>query len=331
MLCWGDGPEVGMNNPVNPVVCLGEILVDSFWVGDQDKKMSLPGGAPANVACGLAKLGTSSEFIGAVGVDAWGQALGRLLSDLAVGARGLQRHPTAPTREVYVLTDETGERSFAGFSLPDPAGFADAHLICDRIDPRLFTGAKYLVLGTLGLAYPETRESMLQAVEWIQQQNGRVVLDVNWRPMFWENPAQAIGPVNDLLKHASFLKLSDTEAQWLLDTTDPVAIAAQRPYLEGVMVTAGAAGCRYYLGGHSGHVPGFDVDVEDTTGAGDAFVAGFLHQLCTLGRSCLLDADCAHGMVRYASAVAALTTTRAGAIAGQPTPREVDAFLFLRK
>ena len=150
-----------MNNPVNPVVCLGEILVDSFWVGDQDKKMSLPGGAPANVACGLAKLGTSSEFIGAVGVDAWGQALGRLLSDLAVGARGLQRHPTAPTREVYVLIDETGERSFAGFSLPDPAGFADAHLICDRIDHRLFTGAKYLVLGTLGLAYPATRESML--------------------------------------------------------------------------------------------------------------------------------------------------------------------------
>ena len=230
-----------------------------------------------------------------------------------------------------MLTDETGERSFAGFSLPDPTGFADAHLICDRIDPRLFEGIKYLVIGTLGLAYPQTRASILQAVEWVRQQNGRVVLDVNWRPMFWENPAQAIGLIMDLLKSVSFLKLSDTEAQWLLDTTDPVAIAAQRPYLEGVMVTAGAAGCRYYLGGYSGHVPGFDVDVEDTTGAGDAFVAGFLHKLCTLGRSCLLDADCAHEVVRYASAVAALTTTRAGAIAGQPTPREVDAFLFLRK
>lgn len=320
-----------MNNPASPVVCIGEILVDSFWAGGQEKKMSLPGGAPANVACGLAKLGTATEFVGAVGVDAWGKALTRLLRDLRVGARGLQQHPTAPTREVYVLTDNKGERSFAGFSLPDPAGFADAHLICDRIDPHLFKGKKYLVLGTLGLAYPETRSSILQAVEWIKQQNGRVVLDVNWRPMFWENPAQAVGPVNDLLKQVSFLKLSDTEAQWLLDTTDPVAIAAQRPQLEGVLITAGAAGCRYYLGGHSGQVPGFDVDVEDTTGAGDAFVAGFLHQLCTRGRSCLLDADCAHEIVRYASAVGALTTTRSGAIAGQPTPREVDAFLFLRK
>lgn len=320
-----------MDNPMTPVVCLGEILVDSFWSGGQAKKMSLPGGAPANVACGLTKLGTPAEFIGAVGVDSWGQALTRLLADLGVGARGLQCHPTAPTREVYVLTDAAGERSFAGFSLPDPAGFADAHLICDRIDPHLFKGTKYLVLGTLGLAYPETRESTLQAVEWMQEQNGRVVLDVNWRPMFWENPAKAMGLVMDLLKYVSFLKLSDTEARWLLDTTDPAAIAAQRPYLEGVMVTAGAAGCRYYLGGHSGHVPGFDVDVEDTTGAGDAFVAGFLHQLCVHGRSCLLDADCVYMVVRYASAVAALTTTRAGAIAGQPTPREVDAFLFLRK
>ncbi|NEQ51208.1 MAG: carbohydrate kinase [Leptolyngbya sp. SIO3F4] len=320
-----------MHNPVGPVVCLGEILVDSFWSGAQEKKLSLPGGAPANVACGLAKLGTSTEFVGAVGIDSWGQALARLLTDLRVGSRGLQKHPTAPTREVYVLIDETGDRSFAGFSLPDPAGFADAHLICDRIDPHLFTGVKYLVLGTLGLAYPETRASILQAVDWIEEQNGRVVLDVNWRPMFWENPAQAMGLVHDLLKHASFLKLSDTESRWLFDTTDPVAIAAQRPYLEGVMVTAGAAGCRYYLSGYSGHVPGFDVDVEDTTGAGDAFVAGFLHQLCKRGRSCLLDAECTHEMIRYASAVAALTTTRAGAIAGQPTPREVDAFLFLQK
>ena len=320
-----------MEHPVSPVVCLGEILVDSFWLGDRDKKMSLPGGAPANVACGLAKLGTSVEFVGAVGVDAWGQALARLLLDLQVGARGLQSHPTAPTREVYVLTDEAGERSFAGFSLPDPTSFADAHLICDRIDPHLFDGTKYLVLGTLGLAYTQTRESILQAVEWSRQNNSRVVLDVNWRPMFWENPAQATGLVMDLLRNVSFLKLSDVEAQWLLDTTDPVAIAAQRPYLEGVMVTAGSAGCRYYLGGYSGYVPGFDVDVEDTTGAGDAFVAGFLHQLCIRGRSCLLDAECAYEVVRYASAVAALTTTRAGAIAGQPTPREVDAFLFLRK
>ena len=321
-----------MSGPVNPVVvCLGEILVDSFWPGGQEKKVSLPGGAPANVACCLARLGTPTEFIGAVGLDSWGQALTRLLADLQVGKRGLQQHPTAPTREVYVLSDSAGERSFAGFALPDPAGFADAHLICDRIDPGLFDHAKYLVLGTLGLAYPETRESILQAVEWIQQQNGRGMLDVNWRPMFWENPAQAIGLVNDLLKHASFLKLSDTEAQWLLDTTDPTEIAAQRPYLDGVMVTAGAAGCRYHFGGYSGHIPGFSVDVEDTTGAGDAFVAGFLHQLCVRGRSCLLDANCVHEMVRYASAVAALTTTRAGAIAGQPTPREVDAFLFLRK
>lgn len=320
-----------MNHPLSPVVCLGEILVDSFWAGGQHQKMSLPGGAPANVACGLSKLGTSAEFIGVVGVDTWGKALARLLADLQVGTCGLQQHPTAPTREVYVLTDKTGERSFAGFSLPDPAGFADAHLICDRIDTHLFRGAKYLVLGTLGLAYPETQASMLQAVEWIQQQNGRVLLDINWRPMFWENPARAMGPIKDLLKQAAYLKLSDTEAQWLLDTTDPVAISAQYPHLEGVLVTAGAAGCRYYLGGHSGQVPGFDVDVEDTTGAGDAFVAGFLHQLCTRGRSCLLDADCAHEIVRYANAVGALTTTRSGAIAGQPTPKEVDAFLFLRK
>ena len=315
----------------SPVICLGEILVDSFWVNSSQERLSLPGGAPANVACGLAKLGTPVEFVGSIGVDPWGQALKTLLIDLGVGHLGLQTHPTAPTREVHVATDEQGERSFVGFSLPNSNCYADAHIICDRVNPAIFEGSKYLVIGTLGLAYPQTRQTILQAVDWMQQQEGWVVLDVNWRPMFWDNPAAAVGEVRQLLPKVSLLKLSADEARWLMDTTDPVAIAAQLPQLKGVMVTAGAAGCRYWFAGDQGHVPGFQVDVEDTTGAGDAFVAGIIHQLYRQGRSCLHDARCIRDAIIYASAVGALTTTRSGAIAGQPSPREVDAFLFLRK
>jgi fructokinase len=326
------GPVVGV-----PVVCVGEILIDCFAKQrGRDLKsvrqwMPLPGGAPANVACGLVKLGTAAEFVGAVGVDRWGQALAQLLKDLQVGCLGLQHHPMAPTREVYVLIDEAGERSFAGFSAPDPEVFADAHLQGSGLHSGLFGQARYLVLGTLGLAYPDTRQAIEQCVQWVRQGPGRILVDVNWRPMFWAQPAIATAIIHDLLKQVHLLKLSAEEADWLFDTQDPVEIATQLPNLEGVLVTAGARGCRYWLAGHSGWVPGFPVDVEDTTGAGDAFVAGFLHQLCLQGHSCLQDARYARYAVTYASAVGALTTTRPGAIAAQPTGEEVDAFLFLRR
>jgi fructokinase len=69
------------------------------------------------------------------------------------------------------------------------------------------------------------------------------------------------------------------------------------------------------------------MDVKDTTGAGDGFVAGFIHQLCQHGLKCLATPEAAKNVVKYASAVGALTTTKPGAIAAQPTASEVEAFL----
>ncbi|MEO0457218.1 MAG: carbohydrate kinase [Cyanobacteria bacterium P01_A01_bin.114] len=321
-----------------PIICLGEILVDCFadqpeaTLASVSQWISLPGGAPANVACGLARLGIPVEFIGAVGDDRWGHALKRLLLDLGVGSIGVQHHATAPTRSVYVLLDEKGERSFAGFA-PEiaPDRFADAHLQVSTMASTLFAQVRYLVLGTLALAYTDTRSAVDRAIALTRQQQGRILVDVNWRPMFWEQPADAPRHIHNLLQQVDLLKLSDEEASWLFETNEPGEIAAQLPNLDAVLITAGAQGCRYWLSGHTGNIPGFAVDVEDTTGAGDAFVAGFLAQLYWLGYSSLRDAELAQAMVVYASAVGALTTTRPGAIAAQPTPKEIDAFLFLHR
>lgn len=320
-----------------PIICLGEILVDCFAAepAESPEQVSrwtcLPGGAPANVACGLARLGTPVEFVGAVGADRWGQALIQLLVDLRVGCEGVQRHPTAPTRTVYVLLDASSEYSFAGFSRDEPEVFADARLAASMIDPHLFQQVKYLVLGTLELAYLQTREAIYRCLDWTRQQHGHIFVDVNWRPVFWPQPATAPGQIHDLLVQVDFLKATEAEAKWLFDTVNPADIATRLPNLAGVLITAGAAGCTYWLAGNTGTVSGFPVDVEDPTGAGDAFVAGFLHQLYWQGKSALLDADCARAMVIYACAVGALTTTRPGAIAAQPTAEEVDAFLFLHR
>ncbi|NET34715.1 MAG: carbohydrate kinase [Cyanothece sp. SIO1E1] len=320
------------------VLCMGEVLLDCLadQVGrpwpEVKSWTSYPGGAPANVACALAKLGTAAGFIGCVGQDETGIALVELLKTTGVESTGIQHHPEAPTRKVYVLRSEQGDRTFAGFDEQlATTAFADAFLQAEQLPIQLFDGAEFLVLGTLELAYPDTRAAIYRALELAEQHYLKVVLDVNWRPVFWPQPAAAPRLIYDLIEQADFIKLSAQEAEWLFKTQDPGAIARQLGDIEGVLVTSGEHGCAYYLAGNEGKLPPFPVEVEDTTGAGDGFIAGFIHQLCQRGLASLRDPDAARQMVAYASAVGALTTTRLGAIAGQPSVAEVEAFLYLQQ
>jgi fructokinase len=320
-----------MSNP--RVLCLGEILFDCL--ADQlgldmqavQSWTNYAGGAPANVACALVKLGTPAGFIGAVGEDEPGNTLVKLLQEVGVETTGVQRHPTAPTRQVYVVRDLAGDRTFAGFGSHDTAEFADTRLQAHKLPPLLFNEADFLVLGTLELAYPESEQAIHQALNLAEQYDLKIVLDVNWRPVFWQDVKMAQSKIHQLLNRVDFLKLSKEEAQWLFDTTDPGAITYRLNSIDGVLVTDGEHGCRYCLGENEGQLSAFSVPVVDTTGAGDSFLAGFIHQLSQQGIQSLNHAATAKDIVTYASAVGALTTIKPGAIASQPTTAEVAAFL----
>ncbi|WP_293122497.1 carbohydrate kinase [Microcoleus sp. bin38.metabat.b11b12b14.051] len=319
------------------VVCLGEILFDCLAdepgvsLEEVESWTPYPGGAPANVACALAKLGTAAGFIGAVGGDELGDSLVQVLEEVGVDTAGVQRHPSAPTRQVYVLRNQAGDRSFAGFGKLDTADFADTRLQAAQIPEVLFENAEFLVLGTLELAYPESREAVERAIELAERYDVKIIVDINWRPVFWPNPDEAKARIIQLLKKVDFLKLSDEEAEWLFGTSDAGAITYRLDSVEGVLVTAGDKGCSYCMSENEGKIAAFAVDVEDTTGAGDGFVAGFVRQLCKYGIKNLANPEIAKKVVTYASAVGAMTTMKPGAIAAQPTAAEVEAFLYLYK
>ncbi len=318
----------------NPrVLCLGEILFDCL--ADQlgrsleqvESWTPYPGGAPANVACALVKLGTPAGFVGCVGEDEPGNSLVQLLQDIGVDSTGVQRHPTAPTRQVYVVRSEKGDREFAGFGDLDTSQFADAFLDASKLPESLFEEAEFLVLGTLELAYPQTRQAINKALQLADVYDVKILLDVNWRPMFWPDTSAALPLIQQLLKKVDFLKIAKEEAELLFDITDAGAITHRLDTVEGVLVTDGDKGCSYCLGEYEGKFPAFAMDVKDTTGAGDGFVAGFIHQVCQHGLKSFATFESARSVVKYASAVGALTTLKPGAIAAQPTAEEVEAFL----
>jgi len=321
---------IAVTNP--SVICLGEILFDCL--ADQlgrsleqvESWTPYPGGAPANVACALVKLGTPAAFVGCLGKDQPGDNLVQLLQEVGVDSTGIQRHPTAPTRQVYVVRSETGDREFAGFGELDTTQFADAFLEASELPVSLFKSAEFLVFGTLELAYPQTREAIEKALQLANQYDVKILLDVNWRPVFWPNPSAAVPQIHELLKHIDFLKIAKEEAELLFDTTDAGAIAHRLNSVEGVVVTDGDQEISYCLNDYEGKLPAFSVKVQDTTGAGDSFVAGFVHQIFQQGMKCLATAEAARNVVKYASVVGALTTLKPGAIAAQPTAQEVEAF-----
>jgi fructokinase len=318
------------------VLCLGEALVDRLGplggdpstasVADCDDRL---GGAPANVACALARLGTPVGLIGRLGEDAIGAAFRDLFRQRDVAVQALQRDASHPSRVVLVRRHANGERVFQGFAGDQALGFADQML--DRAEleavwPGLAEQASWLLVGTIPLASMASADCLQWVLAQAKAAGLALAVDVNWRPTFWNPEADpAAGPTADaqaliqpLLEQVSLLKLAREEALWFFGSDDPAVIAAGLPQQPDVVVTDGAEPVRWFIAKEAGSMPVFPpAQVIDTTGAGDAFTAGLLH---------CWDRPVTERL-RFASACGAMVCSGAGAI--DPQPREQDVLAFL--
>ena len=309
------------------VVCLGEALVDRLGPLGGDPASDRPvddrlGGAPVNVACGLARLGTPVVFLGRLGADGIGARFSELFQQRSIDASGVQLDPQRPSRIVLVRRSPEGERQFQGFAGDRGAGFADQALA----GVSLPLDARWLLIGTIPLATPTSAETLLDMVDQADQRGVAIALDVNWRPTFWDAaadpasgpPPSALAAIRPLLAKAALIKLAREEALWFFDSADPEGISASLPQHPDVVVTDGAEPVRWWLNGASGVLPVFRPPaVVDTTGAGDAFTAGLLHRWSAPVPERL----------RFAAACGALVCGGAGAIDPQPTQDDVLMFL----
>ncbi len=330
------------------VLCLGEALVDRLGPPGGDPAGDAPcddrlGGAPANVACALARLGTPSAFLGRLGRDAIGEAFAELFARRGVDTTALQWDGERPSRVVLVRRDATGERQFGGFAGDRGEGFADQALDASELSAALgplLPAARWLLVGTIPLASPAAAAALQLACREAAAAGVALALDVNWRPTFWDAAADpASGPtpeqatlIQPLLCQASLIKCAREESLWLFGHADPAAVSAALPQRPAVLITDGAAPLRWWLGGGAGELPAFRVPVVDTTGAGDAFTAGLLHGLLhglVTHPASLVGTGIEQGLdlMRFASACGALVCQGAGAIDPQPLRAEVVRFL----
>ncbi|TNI71617.1 aminoimidazole riboside kinase [Aeromonas media] len=302
----------------NRVWVMGDAVVDLIPEGELHY-LKCPGGAPANVAVGVARLGGESAFIGRVGADPFGRFMADTLVAEGVDIRHLTQDPAHRTSTVLVELDEEGERSFTFMVRPS----ADQFLTPADL-PR-FEAGQWLLTCSIALANEPVRSSCLQAMAAIKEAGGRVCFDPNLRPEVWGNPAEMLPQVSAAIALADVVKLSVEELQLLSGEDELVAGLATLSGPALVLVTRGAAGVVARLGGDLLEWVGQKVTPLDTTGAGDAFVAGLLAALA--GRSSLPTMAELPAILAQAHGCGALATTAKGAMTALPTRSELDAFL----
>ena len=288
-----------------------------------------------NVACDFARLGTPSSFIGRLGTDPICLSFEVLLASRGVSITGLQHDMLRSTRIVLVERDTKGERVFKGFVGNSGNGFADQALDLTEVQvswPALVEHAQWLVVGTIPMATKRSSESLRWVIKKAKIGNIQIALDINWRPTFWsETHEPAAGPNGDalaamqpLIAAASLLKLTKEEAMWIFGTTDPNSISAGLSHNPDVVVTDGGNPVKWQMAGASGVLQvSAPTPLVDTTGAGDAFTAGLLHQLVETD-AWSVDPE---RMIRFAAACGALVCSGAGAIDPQPDTAAVLKFL----
>lgn len=304
----------------NRVWVMGDAVVDLIPEGELHY-LKCPGGAPANVAVGVARLGGESAFIGRVGADPFGRFMADTLVAEGVDIRHLTQDPAHRTSTVLVELDEEGERSFTFMVRPS----ADQFL--EPADLPRFEAGQWLLSCSIALANEPVRGSCLQAMATIKAVGGRVCFDPNLRPEVWGNPAEMLLQVSAAIALADVVKLSVEELQLLSGEDDLLAGLATLSGPALVLVTRGAAGVVARLDGELLEWVGQKVTPLDTTGAGDAFVAGLLAALAEGERLPALSELPA--ILAQAHGCGALATTAKGAMTALPTRTELDAFLLL--
>ncbi len=325
------------------VICFGEALVDRLGPLGGDPACDRPvedclGGAPANVACALARLGKSVAFIGRLGNDVIGERFRLLMTERGVNLKGLQIDLKLPSRIVLVRRDVNGERSFQNFAGNKGEGFADQALDINPVRdnwPLLARKASWLLIGTIPLATYASAEALKWCVEEASRTDIKIALDINWRPTFWDSSSSShLGPsdhsrevISSLLEKASLLKLAKEEANWFFGHSDPCKISSSLPQKPDVVVTDGAQPVLWSIQSFVGEMKVFSPEfVVDTTGAGDAFTAGLLKKLLEVSPKLMNDQK-AYEIVRFASACGALVCGGMGGIDPQPTNNQVTEFI----
>lgn len=297
---------------------LGDAVVDLLPESD-GRLLPCPGGAPANVAVGIARLGGTSGFIGRVGDDPFGALMQRTLLTEGVDITYLKQDEWHRTSAVLVDLNDQGERSFTFMVRPC------ADLFLETTDLPCWRHGEWLHLCSIALSAEPSRTSAFTAMTAIRHAGGFVSFDPNIREDLWQDEHLLRLCLRQALQLADVVKLSEEEWRLISGKTQndrEICALAKEYEIAMLLVTKGAEGVVVCYRGQVHHFAGMSVNCVDSTGAGDAFVAGLLTGLSSTGLS--TDEREMRQIIDLAQRCGALAVTAKGAMTALPCRQELE-------
>lgn len=304
------------------LLAVGELLIDftPTSVNGQKGFIQNPGGAPCNMLAMAQAMGVQTAFVGKVGNDQFGLHLKETLEAKSVDTRNLILSEDFNTTLAFVHLTPEGDRSFSFYR----KGCADVNLTEADVDWNLLDSVDWVHFGSLSFTDDPSKTTVLKILERAKSLNKRISYDPNFRPALWPSDQAAVAGMKLGLSYANYLKVSDEEAL-LITGQENIESAAESLYERGielVCVTLGAKGVYYHHTSGKGYVTGFESQVKDTTGAGDAFFGAAIAQLLQVKKP--LDQVHLETILKKANAAASLVVEGYGGIPAIPSLKAVE-------
>jgi len=308
------------------IACIGDLLVEIMRpeVGDRLDQPGIflgpyPSGASGIFIDAIARLGIEALFIGAVGNDDFGRVITDRLRDDGVDISHIKVTDAYATGVAFVTYFEDGSRKFI-FHL---AHAATGQIYPEDIDTGYLAGLSYLhVIGSTLSANENCAAACLKAIETTVESGGRISFDPNFRPELID--AESVRALFDPVIRASHIIFPTEGEIRVLTGENDLDKACQRLIGMGpeiIAVKQDKAGSTVFTKNEKHHVPAFEVEEVDPTGAGDCYCAGFL--------TGFLRGLSLRQTARFANAAGALAVTKKGPMEGAPRYAEINDFLAI--
>ena len=316
-------------------ISMGELLIDfvatqnNVALEDAPGFLRAPGGAPANVAVAVQRLGLPAMFVGKIGDDPFGRFLRRTLDETGIDTRYLLVDAEARTTVVFVAVWDDGRKDLCFYRNPG----ADMHLHPQEIDEALFGGARCFHYGSIGFINEPYASAQHKAIAMARERGLMLTYDPNYRPTLWPDQETARVRMQEGFQYCHLAKVAEEEweiASGHRDFDAGIAAILDRG-LELLIVSRGERGSIAATRDYRIDLPAFSVPVVETTGAGDGFMAAMITRLLPererLGSLAAIDQSVVGEALHFANAVGALACTKPGAIPALPTSDQVAEFL----
>jgi fructokinase len=304
------------------ILCIGEILADMIGKHEQGTTVyeRFAGGAPFNVAVGIANLGAEVGFIGAVGNDLIGKFLADFAAKKGLTYKDITIDPIHNTTLAFVENDSDGERSFCFYR----KNTADYHIPLKSLEK--IKDSNIIALGSLMLSEKEGIHVADKVLELTKKYNKILSFDVNYRDDIYASKEDAINISLKYVKEAKIVKFSEEEIE-LLSNESNIDLGVKKITNPNqlVLVTLGKNGSRYYFHNEKVDVPTISIRPIDTTGAGDAFYAGVLAGLDGKDIDSISKEELVN-ILKRANICGAMACQKKGAMSSLPTKFELEVF-----